>query len=48
VETDAAEPLNEYGRSKLQGENELLRDMCPALILRTAWVYSLRRKSFVS
>ncbi len=41
-------PLGAYGRSKLAGERALLDARAPAIILRTAWVYSLRRKSFVS
>jgi dTDP-4-dehydrorhamnose reductase len=48
LETDAPNPLGAYGRSKLAGEQALLETNAPALILRTAWVYSLRRKSFVS
>jgi dTDP-4-dehydrorhamnose reductase len=46
VETDAPNPLSAYGRSKLGGERAL--EGAPAIVLRTAWVYSLRRKSFVS
>jgi len=48
VETDAPRPLNEYGRSKLDGELALEALAAPAIVLRTAWVYSLRKKSFVS
>jgi dTDP-4-dehydrorhamnose reductase len=48
VEEDATAPLNAYGRSKLAGERALLEMEAPALILRTSWVYSLGRKSFVS
>jgi dTDP-4-dehydrorhamnose reductase len=48
VETDAPAPLGEYGRSKLAGERLLTEMDAPAVILRTAWVYSLRRKSFVT
>jgi dTDP-4-dehydrorhamnose reductase len=47
-ESDAPSPLGEYGRSKLAGERVLADLGAPALVLRTAWVYSLRRKSFVS
>jgi dTDP-4-dehydrorhamnose reductase len=46
VETDTPNPLSAYGRSKLAGEKALSE--APAIILRTAWLYSLRRKSFVS
>lgn len=47
--TDATNPLNVYGRSKLAGEQkvqEILGDR--SLILRTAWVYSLKGPSFVT
>lgn len=47
-EDDPARPLSTYGASKLAGERALLEDDAPALIFRTAWVWSLRRKSFVS
>jgi dTDP-4-dehydrorhamnose reductase len=48
VETDAPAPLGAYGRSKLEGERALEALEAPAIVFRTAWVYSLRRKSFVS
>jgi dTDP-4-dehydrorhamnose reductase len=48
VETDIPNPLNVYGRTKLTGE-EAIRDVGGAyLILRTSWVYSLRRGSFIT
>jgi dTDP-4-dehydrorhamnose reductase len=48
LETDTPNPLNVYGKSKLAGE-QAIQDVDSAyLILRTAWVYSLRRDSFVS
>jgi len=48
VETDEPSPLGAYGRSKLAGERALEALGAPAIVFRTAWVYSLRRKSFVS
>lgn len=48
VETDETNPLSAYGRSKLAGERALSEMEAPALVLRTAWLYSLRRRSFVS
>jgi dTDP-4-dehydrorhamnose reductase len=47
TEEDATAPLNVYGASKLEGEQALLDLNAPAVSLRTAWIYSLRRKSFV-
>jgi dTDP-4-dehydrorhamnose reductase len=46
VEDDPVSPISAYGRSKLAGEQALVD--APALVLRTAWVFGLRRKSFVS
>jgi len=48
VETDRENPLSSYGKSKLAGEQALTGIEAPAIVMRTAWVYSLRRKSFVS
>lgn len=48
VESDAPNPLNVYGRSKLAGEQAIQRAGTAALIFRTAWVYSLRGDSFVT
>ena len=47
-ESDETAPLGVYGRSKLMGE-EAIRTVAPAhLIIRTGWVYSLRRKNFLT
>ena len=47
-EDAATAPLGAYGRSKLAGERALAASDAPAIVLRTAWVYSPRRKSFVA
>lgn len=47
-ESDAPRPLNVYGQTKLDGEKAVLQAGGTSLILRTAWVYSMRRNSFVS
>jgi len=47
-ESDLPNPLNSYGRSKLAGEQAIQQAGGAYLILRTAWVYSLRQESFVS
>ena len=47
-ESDTPKPLGIYGSSKLAGE-KAIKDVNPAhLTLRTSWVYSLRRDSFVT
>ncbi len=48
VETDSPNPLNVYGYSKLAGEQAISQVGGAYLILRTSWVYSLRRDSFVT
>ena len=45
VETDTPNPINEYGRSKLAGEEAIQQAADAYLILRTSWVYSLRLQS---
>jgi dTDP-4-dehydrorhamnose reductase len=47
LETDAPNPLNVYGKSKLAGEQAIRAVGGAHLILRTAWVYSARGDSFV-
>ena len=47
-ESDIPNPLNTYGKSKLAGERAIQSVDGIYLILRTAWVYSMRRESFVS
>ncbi len=48
VESDPPHPLSVYGQTKLEGEKAVQQVDCAHLILRTAWVYSMRRESFVS
>lgn len=48
TETDVPNPLSVYGQTKLEGEQAIQAVDCAYLILRTAWVYSMRRDSFVS
>lgn len=46
-EWDPTSPVNEYGRSKLAGEN-LLRDLNPLhLVIRTSWLFGPGGKNFV-
>ena len=46
-ETDSPNPKTIYGLSKWQGE-EYLRDKNHAMIIRTSWLYSGMKQSFVS
>ncbi|MGQ3889248.1 dTDP-4-dehydrorhamnose reductase [Legionella sp. CNM-1927-20] len=46
-ETDKTNPLNFYGMSKLQGEQEIINSGCQYLILRTSWVYGAYGKNFI-
>src|ERR1044072_8094277 len=47
-ESDAANPLNMYGKSKLAGEENIQQAGGAYLILRTSWVYTLHGNSFVN
>lgn len=44
VEADAPNPLNFYGRSKLEGERLVQEVGGISLVFRTSWVYSLRQQ----
>jgi dTDP-4-dehydrorhamnose reductase len=46
-EDAATDPVNQYGASKLQGEQLCLQHNPNAIIIRTAWVYSSFGKNFV-
>ena len=48
TEEDEPNPINVYGRSKLAGERAITAAGGRYLILRTSWVYSDRRRNFVS
>ncbi len=47
TEQDIVNPMGEYGKSKLAGEQAIQAVGGRYLILRTAWVYGLRGKNFL-
>ncbi len=47
VETDAANPVNTYGKSKLAGEELLTATGCKCCIIRLEWTYGLAGNNFV-
>lgn len=47
LETDATNPLNVYGKSKLAGEQAIRESGAAHLILRSSWVYATRGKNFL-
>ena len=46
-ETEAPDPVSEYGRSKLAGETAILESEADAAILRTAWLYGATGRNFL-
>lgn len=46
VETDEANPLSVYGKTKYQGEEAVRKSSCKHLIFRTSWVYASRGNNF--
>jgi dTDP-4-dehydrorhamnose reductase len=47
VESDPTNPLNVYGRTKLEGERAIGASGCRHLTLRTSWVYGTRGNNFL-
>lgn len=47
AEEDEPNPVNAYGKSKLQGERAIAASGCAHLILRASWIYSSRGTNFV-
>ncbi|AMB76384.1 MULTISPECIES: dTDP-4-dehydrorhamnose reductase [Pantoea] len=45
-ESDIAEPVNTYGKSKLLGEKNLISECTRHLIFRTSWVYAAKGSNF--
>ena len=47
IESDATNPVNFYGQSKLAGEHGIAAVDCRHLIFRVSWIYSVRGPNFV-
>ena len=47
TESDSANPLNEYGFTKLKGEQLAVQNNPQTIIIRTSWVYSAHGNNFV-
>lgn len=47
LETDETNPVNEYGKSKLMGEQYISNILKEHFIIRTSWLYSSYGKNFV-
>ena len=47
IETDVANPLSVYGKSKRAGEEAVQQGGCHHLIFRTSWVYSSHGSNFI-
>ncbi len=47
VETEPANPLGVYGRTKWAGEQSIAATGCKHIIIRTAWLYSKHGKNFL-
>lgn len=47
LETDPTEPLNVYGKTKLEGEKNIRASGCSHIIFRTSWVYATYGNNFI-
>lgn len=47
LEADAPNPISEYGRSKLVGEQAIVQSDCRYIVLRTQWVFGSHRGNFL-
>jgi len=47
VESDSTNPISEYGKSKLAGEQAILESGAQTAILRTAWLYGSAGNNFL-
>ncbi|WP_417859725.1 dTDP-4-dehydrorhamnose reductase [Winogradskyella sediminis] len=47
TEVDSTDPINQYGKSKYQGEQNIQEKLNNYYIIRTSWLYSLHGKNFL-
>lgn len=47
IETDKTNPMSVYGKTKLEGEKEVLKYSKSAIVIRTAWLYSQFGNNFL-
>ncbi len=47
IEDDKPNPINTYGKTKLEGDRSIQATEVPHLIFRTGWIYSLRGSNFL-
>ncbi len=47
TESDPVNPLNEYGKSKLAGEQHVLEELDQCLVLRLSWVFGAGKQNFI-
>ena len=47
VESDAPDPINVYGESKLLGEKNIMENIDDYRIIRTSWLFGVHGKNFV-
>ncbi len=48
IESDKPNPINVYGKSKLKGEELLVKSGCRQCIMRVEWTYGLAGNNFIS
>jgi dTDP-4-dehydrorhamnose reductase len=47
TESDPVNPLNEYGKSKLAGEQHVMDELDQCLVLRLSWVFGSGKQNFI-
>lgn len=47
VETDPVSPTSVYGKSKVEGEDEIRSRLAEHIVIRTSWLYSAHGRNFV-